>query len=304
MDVFNFPNTQNNNYIFFANGGTTSWQTWSKPRNIKFVSIFAISGGGGGGAGFTSALGANGGGGGGGASSGVATGIFPANSLPDTLYIQVGLGGGGAVNPGTGGSNGGVSYVSAQPNTTSINVIIAGTTGTVGAGGGGTGAAGGAGGGTPTAFNKTLTGLLGACGTITSVIGFNGVAGGFAASGLSVSISGVTTGGAGGGGKSSANVTNVGGNITGIGIIPTINGGSSTGGNGETGFRSTPTTGGSSYRIPMFFTGGSGAGSSITGAGGIGGIGGYGSGGGGGGAGITGGRGGNGGDGLVVITCW
>jgi hypothetical protein len=49
MDVFNFQNTQNNNFVFYANGGTTSWQTWTKPKNCKFISILAISGGGGGG---------------------------------------------------------------------------------------------------------------------------------------------------------------------------------------------------------------------------------------------------------------
>jgi len=152
MDVFNFQNTQNNNFVFYANGGTTSWQTWTKPRNVKFVSIFAISGGGGGGGGRTSATIINAAGGGGGASSGTALGFFPANSIPDTIYVQVGLGGTGG--PGqTSATAGGISYVSVQPNTTSINVIIAGSN-TVVAGGIG-GQAGGTAGGAPVAFSKT-----------------------------------------------------------------------------------------------------------------------------------------------------
>lgn len=305
MDVFNFPNTQNNNFVFFAtgSGSTNSWQTWIKPRNVKFISIFAISGGGGGGSGRYSFAVINAAGGGGGAASGTALGIFPANSLPDTLYIQVGLGGtggvlGGNATPGT------ISYVSAQPNTTSINVIIAGTNTAPGGGIGGN--AGGTAGTGPVAFSKTGIGLLGACGTITSTAGWFGATGGQSLSGSSIIVSGVTTGGAGGGGNNSAGVDNVGGNITGIGIVPTILG-------GVTGATSAPGTDGyssllpfisSSVSVPMFFTGGAGGSSKATGTAGNGGNGGFGSGGGGGGSGNPSGAGGNGGNGLVIITCW
>jgi len=300
MDVFNFPNTQNNQFVYFANGVTTSWQTWSKPRNIKFVSIFAISGGGGGGGGRTSSTGINAAGGGGGAASGTALGTFPANSLPDTLYILVGLGGNGG--PGqTNGSNGSITYVSSQPNTTSINVIIGGSAATPSAGVGGQ--AGGTPGSAPTAFSKTSTGFLGACGTITSTAGWGGAQGGTALSGTSIFVSGVTTGGAGGGGNTSASRDNVGGDITGIGVIPTILGGS-TGLTGDNGYISMTPSINSSVGIPMFFTGGAGGGSKFNGVGGNGGDGGYGCGGGGAGSGLTGGTGGKGGDGLVIITCW
>ena len=303
MDVFNLPNTQNNQFVFYANGGTTSWQTWTKPINIKFISIFAISGGGGGGSGRFSFAVINAAGGGGGAASGTALGIFPANSLPDTLYIQVGVGGVG----GTAGGNataGSISYVSAQPNTTSINVIIAGTNTAPGGGIGGN--AGGTAGTAPVAFSKTGIGLLGACGTITSTAGWVGATGGQALSGSSIQVSGITTGGAGGGGNNSAGVDNVGGNITGIGIVPTITG-------GVTGVTSSPGADGyssllpfisSSVSVPMFFTGGAGGSSKATGTAGNGGNGGFGSGGGGGGSGNPSGAGGNGGNGLVIITCW
>jgi|LauGreDrversion4_2_1035121.scaffolds.fasta_scaffold02413_4 hypothetical protein len=300
MDVFNFPNTQNNNFVFFANGGTTSWQTWTKPVNVKYVSIFAISGGGGGGGGRTSSTVINAAGGGGGASSGTALGVFPANSLPDTLYIQVGLGGIGG--PGqASATSGGITYVSTQPNTTSINVIIAGSASVVAGGVGGH--AGGGGGVAPSSFSKTSTGLLGACGTITATAGWGGAQGGTALSGTSIFVSGVTTGGAGGGGNTSASIDNIGGNITGIGIIPTILGGS-TGLTGDNGYISMTPSINSSIGIPMFFTGGAGGGSRFNGVGGNGGNGGYGCGGGGAGSGLTGGTGGNGGNGLVIITCW
>jgi hypothetical protein len=300
MDVFNFPNTQNNQFVYFANGGTTSWQTWVKPRNVKFVSIFAISGGGGGGGGRTSSTVINAAGGGGGAASGTALGIFPVNSLPDTIYIQVGLGGVGGIGQ-TNGSNGSITYVSVQPNTTAINVIIGGSAATPSAGIGGQ--AGGTAGVAPSAFSKTATGFLGACGTITSTIGWVGGTGGTALSGNSILVSGVTTGGAGGGGNTSTSRDNVGGNITGIGVIPTILGGS-TGLTGDNGYISMTPSINSSIGFPMFFTGGAGGGSKFNGVGGNGGNGGYGCGGGGAGSGLTGGTGGKGGDGLVIITCW
>ena len=301
MDVFNFPNTQNNNFVFYANGSTTSWQTWNKPKNVKFVSIFAISGGGGGGGGRTSSTVINAAGGGGGASSGTALGIFPANSLPDTIYIQVGLGGTGGPAQ-TSATSGGITYVSAQPNTTSINVIIAGSASVVAGGVGGQ--AGGTPGVAPSSFSKTSTGLLGACGTITATAGWGGAQGGTALSGTTIQISGVTTGGAGGGGNTAASVDNVGGNIAGIGIVPTITGGPIPGFNGDMGYNSVLPFVSSSISVPMFFTGGAGGGSRFNGVGGNGGNGGFGCGGGGAGSGLTGGTGGNGGNGLVVITCW
>jgi len=301
MDVFNFPNTQNNNFIFFNNGGTLAWQTWSKPRNCKYISIFAISAGGGGGGGRASGTVINSNGGGGGGASGTALGIFPANSLPDTLYIQVGLGGAGGASA-TVGASGTISYVSAQPNTTAINVIIAGSA--FGTSGGASGSAGGTAGAAPAAFSKTSTGFLGASGIITSTIGWAGGTGGAALSGATIQVSGVTTGGAGGGANNASSVDAVGGNISGIGIVPTITGGMTGGTAGDVGYNSVLPFVNLSNRVPMFFTGGAGGGSRVNGVGGAGGNGGFGSGGGGGGSGITGGAGGKGGDGLVIITCF
>ncbi len=303
MDVFNIPNTQINTNVFHSTG-SASWQTWNKPLGCKFVSMFAISGGGGGGGGAGQNPGANSNGGGGGAASGTAFGIFPANVLPDTVYILVGLGGAGG-GPGVNGSVGGITYVSAQPNTTSINVIIAGTSNT--AGGGFSGTNGGAGGNTPTAFSKTSTGLLGASGIITSTNGWPGAAGGVGNSSLAgnIAISGITTGGAGGGAGTSSNVDNLGGRIVGNDIVPTISGGTS-GQTGSFGYTSLIPSIGTSARVPMVFTGGAGGGSKVGGLGGKGGGGSYGCGGGGAGSGAiaSGGTGGAGGNGLVVITCF
>ena len=305
MDVFNFPNTQNNNSIFYANGGTVAWQTWTKPRNCKFISILAISGGGGGGSGRFSAAIINAAGGGGGGASGTALGIFPANSLPDTLYIQVGIGGVGGTAGGNG-TAGSISYVSVQPNTTSINVIIAGTGNSGGFGGTG-GNAGGVAGIAPSAFIKTSTGLLSANGVVTSTAGWVGATGGQSLSGSSIQVSGITTGGAGGGGNTAASVNNAGGNITGIGIVPTITGGVTgvtTSAPGTDGYNSLLPFISSSVSVPMFFTGGAGGSSKHNGTAGDGGKGGFGSGGGGGGSGNPSGAGGRGGDGLVIITCF
>ena len=94
MDVFNLPNTENNFNVFYSNGSDNSWQTWIKPKNVRFVYMTLIGGGGGGSGGSvsTSAL-VNAGSGGG--SSSITNGLFPANVLPDILYIQVGVGGWG-----------------------------------------------------------------------------------------------------------------------------------------------------------------------------------------------------------------
>ena len=51
LDVLHINDGSFNKRIFYANGGT-SFQTWTKPRNAKFVHILCLgSGSGGGGAG-------------------------------------------------------------------------------------------------------------------------------------------------------------------------------------------------------------------------------------------------------------
>jgi hypothetical protein len=101
------------------------------------------------------------------------------------------------------------------------------------------------------------------------------------------------TGGAGGGGATSADFS--GGNITGAGDMPTINGGTASIKDGSPGL---------TLWSPFRACGGAGGAALNSAAGGVGGGGGIGCGGGGGGAGTTGGVGGRGGDGLVVIVSW
>ena len=146
IDIFNLPNTAENTQIFYSDGTTSTWQTWRKPRNAKFVHILCIGGGGGGGGGRAGAGLARTGGGGGG-SSGLTRAFFQANFIPDTLYINVGAGGAGG-GSGSNGTGGGTSYVSIVSNSTAaINVLLTqpGANGGLAAGTGGGSAAGGKG---------------------------------------------------------------------------------------------------------------------------------------------------------------
>jgi transketolase C-terminal domain/subunit len=145
QDIFNIPNNDEFNQVFYATSGTSSssnWLIWSKPKKAKFIRIWMLGGGGGGGAG-QSILAASRNGGGGGGSSSISGGIFTANLLPDILYVWVGIGGKGAPTGfigGGGGSAGDASYVSIRPNTTTQNVVLyangGGGSSVVGIGGG------------------------------------------------------------------------------------------------------------------------------------------------------------------------
>jgi hypothetical protein len=309
MDFFNLPNLASQNNFFFANG--SAWQVWNKPLNCKFVYIFAIGGGGGGGGGRTSALNTATGGGGGG-SSAITIGLYPANMLPDRLYIQVGLGGAGGIGSGIGNA-GTLSYITLALNTANLNIIIqSGSAGASGGGAGGTSVAGQGGVGGTAWTNSSF--VFGNLGLVNSEIGQTGANGGTqSANGVSLTPSKICTGGAGGGGVSSGTTgaSHLGGNITGSGFLSTITGGINDANdnsvNGNDGYQSLNSLL-TSYHTPMFFTGGAGGGSCNTSgrAGGKGGLGSYGSGGGGGGGAYSGigGAGGNGGDGLILITCW
>ncbi len=320
LDVFNIPNTNNTNVQVFYSAGADSWQTWQKPRNCKFIHITAIGSGGGGGGGrasnSTAAIG-----GGGGASSAVTIGLFPANLVSDTLFILIPSGGaaGASVSSGNNGGNGGpggISYVSVQPSTLAANVIIASSTAAAtGGSGGATGPGTAAGGTAGTAFNAIGVGILSSLGIVNSIAGQNGALGQNTSAGDSITISRITSGGAGGGGVTTTLGANVGGSITGVGFIPTVTGGlSATAGNatsGSFGFVSLNPSSLVTSRSPFVTTGGAGGGGATNGGAGSfnagsGGRGGYGSGGGGGGATYAGtsGAGGRGGDGLVIITCW
>jgi hypothetical protein len=298
-DFFNVPDNAINNQVFYAKGGT-DFQIWSKPVNAKFINIFCLGSGAGGGGGTAGTATTARKGGGGGGSGAYSIGFFAASQIPDTLFIQTAIGGAGGIG-GSNGTSGAISYISIQPNTTTINVLM--QSGTVaatfgqGSGTGGTGS---------TAWTGNILNNLG---LVTATAGVNGTSGAISFPGADVTITTIVSGGASGGNTSTA-AAFVGGSILGSGFINTIQGGalgsgSTTGGTGSDGYISN-LIGNSANRQPMFFTGGAGGGASVSGQGGQGGAGAYGSGGGGGGAGFTAlaGAGGRGGDGLIIITCF
>src|SRR3972149_6601227 len=96
IDVFDLMDSKIDIQRFYAGGGenlTTpsynDWMSWTKPIGCKFIYAIAIGCGGGGGGGFTGAAGSARGGGGGGGTGSIVTGLFPAFTLPNTLYIKV-----------------------------------------------------------------------------------------------------------------------------------------------------------------------------------------------------------------------
>ena len=295
MDVFNIPNTNIINWVFTTNGTTNAWQTWQKPKNCKFVFMTVIGGGGGGGGG-TSGVGNRAGGGGGG-SSAVSKGFYNADALPDILYIQVGPGGSPGAANGNGGS-GALSYVTVIPDTVTMNSIL--RSGAAAAGGGTSlGVAGAAG----TIFAQT-SGLVGYLGLFQAIAGQIGATGVSATIGSSITLAGITSGGAGGGGASNASGF-AGGSIIGIGRVPTLPGGTADSTeNGSPGYQPLIPNFNSSVNTDVFFTGGSGGAGGAIVNGTNGGPGAFGCGGAGGGAGATAGQGGRGGDGIVIITAW
>lgn len=321
-DFFHINDGSANKSVFYANGPayvtattvSTSFQTWQKPNGINFIHFFVLGAGGGGGN--SSNTIANGGrGGGGGGSAGFVTGLFPASVLPDTLYINVGVGGvGGDTGTGNGsdgsGGSGALSYVMIYPDTafTASNVVL--QSGSAAAVGGRTGGSVSAGGQAGTAWTPTGS-ILSNLGLIATYAGQAGPVGQTTVAASNVLISGITTGGAPGGGTNNVGIN--GGSIIGYGnTLPTISGGTTASTltiNGSGNYMpSRPNTVGMTYG-PMFFSGGAGGASGLStgGNGGKGGDGAFGSGGGGGGnAMVTGNRGigGRGGDGLVIITCW
>jgi hypothetical protein len=309
LDFFNIPDGTANTTIFYANNPTgssdNSWQTWSKPENCTFVSIIAIGGGGAGSAGGAGAVSQVRNGGKGGGSSSITKTLYPAWALPSTLYIQVGNGGLGGSGSASGtilatGSNGQLSYVSIIP-TSSANYILVKSGNAPSTGGGPGYTQNGAGG---TAATIAFWNYLGLFESEVGVAGANG--GNSTANGTSVTPSFITCPGAGGGSRSSTNVSTNGGMVISTVLTPEIPSGSATGNvTGSDGvFTSLFSSNGSIILTPLYLGGAGGAGSATIG--GPGGRGSYGSGGGGGGAALTGGSGlgGNGGDGLVIITAF
>jgi len=257
LDINFIPGQQDNVKIFYASG-TTAWQTWQKPRNCKFIWMMCIGAGNGGG------------GGNGGGSGGVVRALFPANVLPDTLFVQPGSGTGPTIFPANR------SFVSITPSSTVVMNLVC----VSGAAAAGTGGPPGA----ETIATVTNAGLL-------SLGNFIAIAGTGATAPLSTTI---TMGGANCGSFLTPAASYASINL-GTTVTPPLNSGdNTTGGNGNHGFWSWK---------PMFGTGGMAGGYNEAGRGGNGGNGAYGCGGGGSGNG-TGGFGvdGSGGDGLVIIS--
>ncbi len=294
---------------------------WTIPKEARFVSFLLIGAGGGGAAGTAGASGSTRVGGSGGGPGAVASAIYPARALPQTIFFGI-LGGGrpGLTTGQAGGSGGGlagfpsdgqVCFISSTAVTTSpaapITILLAQV------GNGGTNAAGGVVG----AVTSLLTSSLGyACRALSYSAAASAPTGGVQAKpGTSLTTSGATCGGAGGAGTTTTTAFN-GGSIKGGDVI--IQGGSPNttvlvtngvaaglidGANGwDTLQHMQPFAG----TVPWYSLGGAGGASTDNGQGGNGGIGGIGSGGGGGGAGVTGlqGVGGAGGPGFCLIEWW
>lgn len=251
---------------YLAGMPTTQWLTWTNPRNEYSNAIILAAGGGAGGGNGTTTIGGRGGGAG-----GFGHIYCPLSLLPDTLYIQVGLG--GAI--GTTGSG---TYVNLYP----VINIIANNLIYCDGGQGGSGSNGG---------SVVIYNTLGIAQGYTGGSGTAGVTGGAATSSLPTTGSPIY-----GGGGGSFGGAGVGGGMTSVSsLYPSIAGatGTNVGNNGFVIWK------------PFTVFGGCGAGA----GGGIGrnggnGIMGSGGGGGGGASGGSVGTGGQGGAGFVIIICY
>lgn len=301
LDLLHLPNRANGADIQLFRA-PAQFQTWIKPRGKSMVKIICIGSGAGAGGGFSAAAATARGGGGGGGPGAFGSAIFPADMLPDMLYVFVALGGlgGAAANVGTAGA---LSYVLNVPDIslpTASRVLLSGAA-APGGGGAGTAAAGGALG---TAGTVAAQAPMTAWGQMVGMIGQAATAGGAqtGANGAAVTQSTPpTNGGTGGGGTTSADFA--GGAFTATGWMPSLTGGPAGSNRGQDGYELSP----AGVYIPVMSSGfapGTGGGSSNAGNGGDGGNGGTGCGGGGGGGGVIGGRGGTGGNGLIAIVSW
>ena len=277
--TFDIPN-KDGLWVFNTPMPTTNWVTWVKPTQYNNFIIYVCGAGGGGGAGQTAAAGTARYGGGGGAGGALNIINTPSYLLPETLYIQTGIGGAGGAVSGAAGTVGGTTYIAYYPNTNAANLIVSSN--------GGTGAPSGIGNGGSAVAPYTSQSIFSIGGTNSSA-GTNGGLG--AAQNFSVTTSCIY-GGTGGGFLDATNTGKTGGNILASNIHPQLDGGAAAS-NGNDGYF---------IKKPFTSLGGTGAGSNPSGAGGTGGSGIMGSGGGGGGA-STGGasRGGRGGNGFVII---
>jgi hypothetical protein len=296
------------------------WQSWTKPNDAMLIHILCIGGGGGGGSGrVDSTAGTNKYGGGGGGSAAVTSMYVPAFLIPDTLYIQVGVGGAGGaaqtVNAtnGNAGTIGGTSYVALYPLYTGTqygNLLLSANGG--GAGGAGTATTGTAGGAAAAITTGATSPFYFGLGQFTSTAGQAGTASAIAAAPTSLTISGITGGGAAGGGIQQTPSLNAaaGGAISSpSALIPYL---TSLAGGVANSTDASVINSGYAVKKPLMFIGGTGSGAKYATAATSknGGNGAIGSGGGGSGAaaGLGGafvsGAGGKGGDGIVIITSY
>ena len=91
------------------------WQTWRKPRGIKWVYMLGVGGGASGGTGVNT--GTTSGGGAGGSSGSQTVVMVPAMFVPDVLYIACGNGGASQTASGVPGLSGTPTYVTIEPDT-------------------------------------------------------------------------------------------------------------------------------------------------------------------------------------------
>jgi hypothetical protein len=309
LDVFALPSPTFGEVQVFTGVSLTStrtsttnaqWREWIKPRGASVVQIFVLGAGGGGGVGYPAGAGTQRQGGSGGGSGAQARATIPAMLLPDRLYIQTGLGGGGGVTGVRNGDNGGSTYVTVYPDTTADNVVVyaAGGSGANNGQSDGSGAAG-AGGAVPTLANMPVGGA-----SVYNLLGGQaGAAGGSYLGGAGTSITPPTTGLRCMGGAGGAGVWIQPAAFAGGGFTPPVS--------TYLAEQAPPASGASVAGVagliiwtPLTMWGGGGGGSSYAGIAGAGGDGGYGSGGGGGGGGVTAGAAGSGGGGLVLISTW
>lgn len=297
IDYQNLPSNAQVDWFMQPTAGNEV-HTWTKPAGCNFVYMIAVGAGGGGGAGRSKASGSVGGGGAGGASGAITRLIVPAFLIPDTLYLNIGVGKPGTIilqapvasNP---------TIISAYRVSSVTEYILYANGGNGGGGGAAGGSATGPVGPTPSITNNTL-GTIGIWKGEIGVSGSNGSNSTTGGVGPSNTFNYFLTGGAGGGAALSTDFA--GGNITSaykqVSGVNVVNGGPAIA-NAVAG----QNNGGDGFFTPKRFAsyGGAGGGASANGVGGNGGNGGPGCGGGGGGSGITGGAGGRGGDGFALI---
>lgn len=286
LDIFNIPGQQDNVKIFYASDAN-AWQTWTKPRNCKFIWMMCI-GGASGGAGGVSGSASTSPGLSGGGSGAITRALFPANTLPDTLYVQPGpggIGGPGVTSTSQIGNTPGAgnrSFVSITPSS-AVTMNLVCTSGALAATTAGAGE-------TALITPSTTAGLL-SLGVFTSTAGSAS-----SPSNITPLTTILLTGGGGhpGGGTNALGASILSVNL-GTFSTPQISAGTqNTGQPGASGVWN--------WKL-MYGTGGACGGSNNAGIGGNGGDGAYGCGGGAGapGTNAAGGNGGKGGDGLVII---